>query len=303
MAELTIIVVNWNTRDLLGDCLASIDATAAGVDAEVVVVDNASSDGSPAMVRERFPQVQLIANAENTGFAFANNQAAHRSRAEYLLLLNSDARLQPGAVQALLAAAAPQPRVGAVGAQLRNVDDTFQASHAAFPTLASEFLTLSGLGRVLHGQWYPSYGPDEQRGARAVEWVSGACLLVRRAAFEAVGGFDEGYFVYAEEMDLCYRLRRAGWEVRYQPAARVVHVGGATSRRDWARFERHLYQGRVRFFRKHYGDLAAAVLKLELYAFTAVKSPMHALARRLTNGRRGRSVVPLRQLVTALRRE
>lgn len=296
MLDVSIIIVNWNTRDLLADCLDSITQTASDLIFEIIVVDNASTDDSQTMVRQRFPHVRLIANQENVGFARANNQGMAASSGRHALLLNSDALLTPGALQALVSLADAKPRAGIVGAQLLNPDGSFQASHTTFPNLWQEFLILSGIGRLLRGRWYPSHGPEEGKGPQIVDYVEGACLLVRRKAFEDVGGLDEDYFMYAEEVDWCYDMREKGWQVWYQPAAEVIHLGGGSSRNRRTQREGDLYRSRVRFFRKHYGDIAARLLKLQIYGFTAVKIAVHGLLRLLSNGRCGRPVVPLREL-------
>jgi GT2 family glycosyltransferase len=301
MPDVSIIIVSWNTRDLLADCLRSIAQTAGDVGVEIVVVDNASADGSQDMLRQRFPHVHLIANPENAGFARAVNQGVGAATARALLLLNSDARLLPNSLRALLDVLAAQPRAAVVGARLCNADGSFQGSHAPFPTLWREFLILSGVGRALYGQWYPSHGHKEGRGPQAVEYVGGACMLVRRDAFAQVGGFDEGYFMYAEEVDFCYVLHRNGWQVWYQPAAAVIHLGGGSSRHRRVDFEGDLYRSRVRFFRKHHGDRAARLLKWQMYGLTGVKLCAHGLLRLASGGRYGRPVVPLRDLAMKLR--
>jgi N-acetylglucosaminyl-diphospho-decaprenol L-rhamnosyltransferase len=301
MLDLSIIIVNWNTRHLLADCLSSIKATAANLACEVVVVDNGSTDGSQAMLHQWFPSVHLIQNDENVGFARANNQAMTASRGRYMLLLNSDAIAMPGAIQSLLDLARAEPYAGVVGAQLVNRDGSFQASHTSFPTLWQEFLMLTGLGRLLHGHWYPSHGPEEDRGPQKVDYVEGACMLVRRDAFEAVGGLDESYFMYAEEVDWCCAMRGAGWQVWYQPAAKVVHLGSGSSQNRRPQREADLYRSRVRFFRKHYGDIAARLLKVQIYVLTAVKLLVHRLLRLVSGGRYGRPVVSLRYLARGLR--
>ena len=301
MLDVSIIVVNWNTRDLLADCLNSLTQKVEDFDLEIIVVDNASTDGSPAMLQRAFPQVRLLANEENVGFARANNRGMAASHGRYLLLLNSDAFLQPGALPALVSVAEARPPAGIVGAQLLHPDGSFQASHTAFPTLWSEFLILSGLGRALFGRWYPSHGPEEARGPQPVDYVEGACLLVRREAYEDVNGLDEGYFMYAEEVDFCYTMRKKGWQVWYQPAAKVTHLGGGSSYNRRPQREGDLYRSRVRFFRKYYGDRAAWLLKLQLYVLTAIKIIVHRLLRLVSGGRYGRPVVPLRHLATELR--
>jgi N-acetylglucosaminyl-diphospho-decaprenol L-rhamnosyltransferase len=268
MPDISILILNWNTRDLLVKCLDSIAHTAGNLSAEIVVVDNASSDGSRAMVRERFPNVRLIENETNVGFARGNNQAMAVSSGRYALLANSDAFVWPGAIRALVDLADSQPQAGIVGAQLVNADGSFQASYTRFPI---------------------------------VDYVEGACLLVRRKAFEEVGGLDESYFMYAEEVDWCYAMRAKGWQVWYQPAAKVTHLGGGSSYNRPLEREADLYRSRVRFFRKHYGARTAELLKLQIYVFTAIKIFVHKLLRAVSGGRYGRPVVPLRYLATRLR--
>lgn len=300
MKDVSIIILNWNTRDLLADCLDSIAQTAGDLDITIIVLDNASTDGSQAMVQQRFPHVRLIVNQENVGFARANNQGMAVSDGRYALLLNSDALLTPGTLQALVRLADAKPQAGIVGAQLLNPDGSFQASHTPFPSLWREFLILSGVGRALYGRWYPSRGPEEDKGPQIVDYVEGACLLVRREAFEDVGGLDESYFMYAEEVDWCYAMRAKGWQVWYQPAAKVIHLGGGSSRNRRTQREGDLYRSRVRFFRKHYGDRLAELLKWQIYGFCAIKIAVHGLLRLVSGGRYGRPAVPLRHLAMDL---
>jgi N-acetylglucosaminyl-diphospho-decaprenol L-rhamnosyltransferase len=301
MLDLSIIIVNWNTRQMLADCLDSIKATLENLTFEVIVVDNGSTDGSQAMLGERFSHVRLVQNQENVGFARANNQAMELGKGHYMLLLNSDALLLPHAVQAMFDLAEAKPQVGIVGACLLNVDGSFQASHTPFPNLWQEFLILSGVGRMLYGPWYPSRGPEEDKGPQKADYVEGACMLVRREAFEELGGLDEGYFMYAEEVDWCYAMRERGWQVWYQPAAKVMHLGGGSSRDRRHQREADLYRSRMRFFRKRHGDGAARLLKVQIYTLTAVKIAVHGLLRLASGGRYGRPVVSLRHLVMELR--
>jgi N-acetylglucosaminyl-diphospho-decaprenol L-rhamnosyltransferase len=301
MPDVSIIILSWNTCDLLEECLNFATRAAEDLDVEIIVVDNASTDGSQAMVRCKFPDVRLIANQENLGFARGNNQALALCEGHYALLLNSDAFAMPGSIQALVRLADAQPRAGIVGAQLLNPDRSFQASYTFFPNLWQEFLILSGVGRLLYGRWYPSHGPEEDKGPQPVDYVEGACMLARREAFEDVSGLDEGYFMYSEEVDWCYAMREKGWQVWYQPEAKVVHLGGASSQSRRVRREADLYRSRVRFFRKHYGDVAAELLKLQIFTLTAIKIIVHKLLRAVSGGRYGRPIVPLRHLATQLR--
>lgn len=300
MPETSIVIINWNTRDMLSKSLDSIEQTREGLDLEIIVVDNNSHDGSQEMVAERYPQVRLVANRENVGFARANNQAARLSKGRFLLLLNSDACLLPGSLAAMLELARAEPRAGLVGAHLRNFDGSFQASHSRFPRLRREFLILSGLGRKLYGPYYPSHGPQEEKGPQVVDYVEGACMLTPRQLYLEAGGLDEGYFMYAEEVDLCYTLRRLGWQVWYHPAARVLHFGGGSSLNRRTQREGDLYRSRVRFFRKNYGDGAARWLKALILALTAIKIVAHGTLRLASGGRRGRRVISLRDLSAKL---
>lgn len=301
MPDVSIIILNWNTRDLLAQCIETAQRLAGPLSLEFIVVDNASTDDSVAMVRERFPDARVVENAENVGFARGNNAGVAVATGRYALLLNSDAFLTQGALSALVALADSHPRAGLIGAHLRNADGSFQASHTPFPTLGRELFILTGLGRALFGPHFPSHGPEEARGAQTVDYVEGACLLVRPEAYRAVGGLDSGFFMYAEEVDLCFALRRAGWEVWYEPAARVTHLGGGSSQHRRPQREGDLYRSRVRFFRKHYGALQATLLKGLIYLLTLIKMSAHGTLRWLTGGRRGRAVVSLAYLRAQLK--
>lgn len=297
---LSVVIVNWNTSGLLAECIRAIEFGAASVLHDIWVVDNGSRDDSVAMLRRDFPHVHVIESQINLGFAGANNLAMRHSNGRYLLLLNTDAIVTPGSILALLDLVERTPRAGIVGAHLLNPDGSFQASYTNFPTLWQEFLILSTIGRRLRGPWYPSHGPEEAKGPQCVDYVEGACMLVRRDALEDVGGLDEGYFMYAEEVDWCKRMAGGGWEVWYQPAAKVVHIGGASSANRKTSREADLYRSRVRYFRIHHGWLQAEVLKAMIIAFTGVKQLSHTLMRWLTGNQRGRPVVSVGDLLVAL---
>jgi GT2 family glycosyltransferase len=299
MPDVSIVIVNWNTRDLLLRCIQCAYDTCADLALEVIVVDNASGDDSVAALRKQFPQVRVIENRENVGFARANNQAAKVADAPYILLLNSDAFLTEGALQAMWDLIVCQPKAALIGAHLRNADGSFQASHTPFPNLWREFLILSGIGRLLYGPWYPSRADEHEKGPQIVDYVEGACMLIRRDVYLQLGGLDEGYFMYSEEVDLCIRLRRAGWQAWYQPAARVVHLGSASSINRRMHRELDLYRSRLRFFRKHYGAFSAAMLKLQMLAFTLVKLVVYSAKRAMTQGRFQRRTVPLHDILAA----
>jgi GT2 family glycosyltransferase len=299
--DISVVIVNWNTCALLAECITAVERETVAIPHDIWVVDNGSSDDSVAMLRRDFPHVHVIESKVNLGFAGANNLAMQRSAGRYLLLLNTDAIVTPGSILALLELAKRTPRAGIVGAHLLNPDGSFQASHTDFPTLWQEFLILSTIGRRLRGYWYPSHGPEETKGPQRVDYVEGACMLVRRDALAEVGGLDEGYFMYAEEVDWCKRMAGRGWEVWYQPTAKVVHIGGASSANRKTSREADLYRSRVRYFRIHHGRVQAEALRAMIVAFTGVKQIGHALMRWFTGNRRGRQVVTVSDLWVVLR--
>lgn len=222
--ELSIIIVNWNTRKLLLDCLESIYATIRHFDFEVFVVDNASSDDSVERVREVYPQVKLICNPENFGFARANNQALRSMRGRYALLLNSDALLSEGAVEKLWRFAEAHPQAAMVCGQLLNRDGSKQNSVANFPSLLS-LLCNKTLLRLLFPKKFPSKH-QHYTAPVPVQSCIGACLLVRKAAMDEVGLLDERYFFFMEETDWALTMQRAGWQSWLVPDARILHLQG-----------------------------------------------------------------------------
>lgn len=227
-------------------------------------MDNASSDDSVSMLQQEFPWVRVIANAQNLGFTVANNQGLAQSRGRYVLFLNPDTEAHAGALQTLLDYAETHPAVGIVGPQLRYADGSVQSSRRRFPTLATFFLEATVLQRwwphnSVLDRYYMLDRPDEA--ISQVDWVVGACMLVRRSVLDQVGGFDEGFFMYAEEMDLCRRAVSAGWQVVYLPAAVVTHYEGKSSEQVVAARHIRFFTSRVRYVRKHHGPLAAALVR------------------------------------------
>jgi N-acetylglucosaminyl-diphospho-decaprenol L-rhamnosyltransferase len=299
--KLCIVIVNWNTRVLLAKCLESIHGTKGDLALEVFVVDNASTDGSVEMIKQEFPQVHLIVNSQNLGFVRANNHAIAHCQGHYVLLLNSDTQVLPGSLDKTVQFMDEHLKAGIVGVRLLNPDGTFQASYTPFPTLWREFLILSGLGRWLIRPTFPSYGSQIEKGAQRIKgYMEGAYLVVRREAVEQIGGLDEHIFMYAEDVDWCYRFHQAGWEVWYLPQAPIIHYGGQSSRQRKGRMEAELYRSRVYFFRKHYGRMAAFCLKALIYAMTLPKILVHRLLGYITRGHRGRTVASWQELHMAL---
>jgi len=257
--DLSVIIVNWNTRELVLNCLRSLDGATENMSAEVYVVDNGSRDGSVAAVRHTFPGVVVVANERNLGFARANNKALKRARGEYVLLLNSDVLLSKDTVTALMEFMGKNALAGMAGAQLLNSDGSKQNSFDNLPTLLSEGFNKSLL-RILFPGRFPSKRVTTSS-PREVESVIGACVLVRREAIKAVGLLDEDYFFFMEETDWCYRMREKGWRVYIVPDARAVHLQGATVRGVKSRAKIEYYRSRYLFFRKHRGQIQLAVLK------------------------------------------
>lgn len=269
MPELSIIIVNWNACDLLQRCLQAVYTTAGDLDLEVLVLDNHSGDNSVALVRDRFPQARLIENQENIGFARANNQGMQLARGAYYLLLNTDAFLHAGALETMVRFMEENPETGAAGCKLFYEDGSLQRSCTSFPTLSTELWQVLWLDRLfprhpLFGKYWMTYWNFND--SRQVDSILGACMLLRREAIDQVGMFDESYFMYSEETDLCYRLKRAGWQVRFIPHASATHIWGGTSKRiqEETTFLR-LYKSRTLFFRKHYGGFVTLLYKGVLF--------------------------------------
>ncbi len=226
---MAVVVVSFNTREVLERCLESV---IAAFPVETVVVDNGSSDGSPDLVRTRFPSVRLIVSNENLGYGGAANQGIGACSAPGVLLLNSDTVLARDALASLGGYLASRPRVAVVGPKLVRPDGSLQRSAFAYPSAVDTLLGESGMhliiGRVplLRERWYRTWSHSA---ARRVPWVVGAALAIRRNAFEGVGGFDAGYFMYFEEVDLCRRLELEGFETHFAPVTTVVHLGRAST--------------------------------------------------------------------------
>lgn len=266
MMTLSIVIVNWNTRDLLASCLASLRQgaqTFGTIGLETFVVDNGSTDGSAQLVNERFPAVRLIANQRNLGFAPANNQAIALACGRYVLLLNSDTVVQHDALTEMVTFMDANPTAGACGARLLHADGSLQPSCQPMLTPGREFWRLTFLERVWSRASYPMQTWDVTT-PRQVEVIKGACLMLRRAALDQVGLLDDGYFMYTEEVDLCYRLAQAGWTLWYVPAATVTHFGEASSRQEAETMYVQLYRSKVQFYRKFGGPRRARRFKVLL---------------------------------------
>jgi N-acetylglucosaminyl-diphospho-decaprenol L-rhamnosyltransferase len=269
----SIIIVSWNVRELLAQCLRSVvqDCQAFASDqVEIIVIDNASTDDSVQTVRDQFPHVRLIESGANLGFARANNQALRAGAGRYVLLLNPDTVVKPGAFKSLVDFMDQHAEAGAAGAHILNPDETLQLSCYPAPTLSREMWRLLHLDKFLpYGEY--RMGEWDTRTPRQVDAVLGACLIVRRAALDQTGLFDESYFIYSEEIDLCYRIRRQGWRIFWVPQADVIHYGGQSTQQVASEMFLRLYQGKIIYFRKHYGAWRARLYKLILLVVSLVR--------------------------------
>jgi N-acetylglucosaminyl-diphospho-decaprenol L-rhamnosyltransferase len=280
--DLSVIIVSWNVRDLLRACLNSLQQS-SGLSFEAVVIDNASSDGTAAMVADEFPWVRLQCNAGNDGFTVANNQGLVLSRGRYVLFLNPDTQVIGAALTTMVAYMDGHTGAGALGPQLRYGDGRLQSSRRRFPTLATGFFESTPLAwhwPAARNPWARRYHmddvpvPDLNRDtseAQTVDWVVGAALLVRRAAVDQLGGFDESFFMYSEELDWCRRAKEAGWQIVYLPAAQVIHHEGKSSEQIVAARHIRFQTSRIRYFSKYDGPAAAGFLRLSLLAMFAAE--------------------------------
>lgn len=264
MLDLGIVIVNWNTRDLLRDCLTSIQASEGEMALRVVVVDNASNDGSVQMVQAEFPDVTLIASPTNDGFSIANNKGLRALGLErgcgsetprYVLVLNPDTVLPPTALRDMLAYMDTDASIGVAGPKLIRLDGSLDlACRRSFPSPEVSFYHMVGLSKLFpHSRRFGRYNmtyldPDVET---EVDSVVGAFMLVRREAISRVGLFDEMFFMYGEDLDWAYRIKQAGWKVMYNPRVMVTHVKRAASRQS-DRAQREFYRSMLIFYRKHY---------------------------------------------------
>jgi N-acetylglucosaminyl-diphospho-decaprenol L-rhamnosyltransferase len=256
--DLSIVIVNWNTRDLLRACLGSLRAAlrSSPLQAEIIVVDNASTDGSADMVAVEFPEVRLIANSENLNYAAGNNQGLQAATGEFRLLLNPDTEVPPGALEALAGSLRQHPRAGAVAPALVHPDGRLQASVRGFPTPRAILGELTGLARLLPRSEWGAYRVHDlpQDRPSSVDQPMASAFLLRAAALEQIGLFDEQFPLFFNDVDLCYRLKQAGWEILYDPRVKVVHAGGAGTRQVRPQAILLSHEGLRRFYKKHYRE-------------------------------------------------
>jgi GT2 family glycosyltransferase len=261
---LSVLIVNWNSRELLRQCLLSIRATCGDLVSQIVVVDGGSFDGCAEMIASDFSDVEFVQSQDNIGFGRSNNLGFARVSGEAVLLLNPDTEVRPGAVQHLLAELQRLPAAGIVSARLLNSDLTLQSSVHALPRPVFQALDSEPMRRLLStfSWWAPptEFAPAE---SLAVEAVAGACMLLRSETFRMVGGFSAEYFMYAEDMDLCLKIHRAGLRVYFVPGAEIVHHSGASSNTQGSKFSTVMTRQALHtYMRLNHGSWSAAVYRL-----------------------------------------
>lgn len=315
--DLSIIIVSWNVASLLAECLDSIaaapvtrispDGTSIGTDGprvEVIVVDSASTDGSVAMVRERYPWVHLLTEQENVGFTRGNNLALARAQGRYLMLLNPDTVVHGDALNRLVSALDERLDVGIVGPRVLNADGTTQSTRRRFPTVATAFFESTWLqGYAPRGvieRFTVADQPDE--GTFEVDWVQGCALVARRQVYEQIGGLDAGYIMFSEELDWCRRAKDAGWRVLYLGDATITHYGGKST--EQIETQKHIYfqESKIRYFRKFHGRAIAWALRAFLllsYGAQLVLEALKGLVGHKRSLRRAR-VATYRRVIGAL---
>ncbi len=264
MVDLSIIIVNYNVKHHLRECLQSIYRSTKGVSFEITVVDNNSTDGSVDTVKSEFPGVKLIENWQNLGFAKATNQVLREYEGKYVLLLNPDTVVLPNALDKMVEFMDENPRTGALGCRLLYPDGSLQPSCRSFPTLITAFFENTGLeklflrnriiGRHRIGHW-------DYNDIREVDQPMGSALMVRRETITQVGLMDEQFYIYYEDVDWCFRIKKRGWKIYFIPRAEIIHYGGQSAWPNMPKMRIQGYKSRHKFFRKHHGILSEWIVK------------------------------------------
>lgn len=264
--DLSIIIVTWNSRHDIEKCLRSLEKFCTGVAVEIIVFDNASTDGTADFVGAHFPTVRVLRSEANVGFGRANNLAGQQAKGRHLLFLNPDTWVEDDLAMALVNFMNSHPEAGACAPRILNPDGSVQrGAMRTLPTLETLFYDQIGLSRLFprsrrFGRYWMTWW--DHNDLREVEQPAGACLAVRREVFEQIGGFDVGYFMYYEDVELCYAIRATGWKIYFLPLARVYHFGGQSTIQAVSQNFPELYRSMYRYFRRHHGTSAAWLAKL-----------------------------------------
>lgn len=274
--DISIIIVSWNTCNILRDCLNSIYAETDGTHFEVIIIDNASSDASVDMIRSEFPKVHLIANETNRGFAAANNQGIQAAKGKYILLLNSDTIILDSAITKATSFADNNPEAAVIGCKVLNPDRTLQPTCFMFPSICNMILSSSYLYKIFPknrflGRERMSWWKRDD--SREVDVVTGCFMLVRHEAIEKVGLMDEQFFMYAEETDWCYRFKKAGWKILFTPDANIIHFGGQSSKKILEEMALQLRGSILQFMKKHRFRIEYKLACILIWLFFILRIP------------------------------
>jgi len=272
--DISIVIVSYNTKVMTQECLESLDVNTRDLACQIIVIDNASSDGSVEMIQNKFPHVELIINTSNKGFAAANNQGFLCAKAPLILLLNSDTVVLGKVIQNSIQYILDHPDVGAFACRVLNSDRTTQRTCSQYPTFRNIFLMAIGLDRLyprhIFGQYqYKDWARDSERD---IEVISGCYLLTRKEILESVGGLDEDFFFFGEETEWCMRIRRAGWKLRFSPVGEIIHHGGGSAKKLKYKRDLMLTNALVRFHQKTGGTFSAIAMFCLLFFFNAIRA-------------------------------
>jgi GT2 family glycosyltransferase len=304
--DVSILIVSFNTQRVLRECLESIERESSGLNVEISIVDNDSSDGSPEMIAKDFPAVHLVRSKVNLGFGAANNAALEGMRGRYIVLLNSDAFLCPDSLRLAVQHMDANPRAGLGGGKLVGRDFSWQPSARMFPSIMTDFYVMTGLAsRFPQSRIFGSFDRTwaDQSVASEVDWVPGAFSIIRAEVIEQVGFFDPAFFLYSEEVDLCRRIKAAGWQIWYWPDISIIHIGGESSRQvktlEMSSTGAQLVLWRMRstllYYRKHHGWKAwlAKMLELTLYRLIVIRNSFSKTPRRIARAKEHRNLIVL----------
>lgn len=297
--DVSIIIVNFNTRQLTLDCLASVYVSQTSYQYEVIVIDNASHDGSVEAIREVYPDVELIANQNNTGFAVANNQGMEVAKGRYILLLNSDTVIQPNTLHTMIYFMDRHPEMGASGCKVILPDGSLdKACKRGFPTPSASFYYAFGISRLFPDR--PKFNqyqlghlsPDDEY---PVDCLVGAFMLVRRETIDQVGGLDETFFMYGEDIDWCYRIKEAGWGIFYYPRTYIVHYKGGSARRKPLKITYEFHRAMWVFHCKHYAKNYNLLTNTTVWMGISLKFTLSLLRSKLSlSSRQGQTATRMR---------
>jgi len=303
ITEVSVVVVNWNTQDILRDCLKSIYEQGGEIDLEVIVIDNASTDGSVEMVKKDFSQVTLIENPQNRGFAAANNQGIDISKGRYVLLLNSDTVVLDNAIAKTAAFADSHPEAAVVGCRVLNPDRTLQPTCFMFPSILNMLLSSTYLYKLFPKNKF--FGRErmtwwDRNDIKEVDVVTGCFMLIRQKAIQQVGTMDEQFFMYGEETDWCYRFKEAGWKILFTPCAEIIHLGGQSAQKRATTMVVQLRKSILQFMKKHHGPLTYRIACLLTVIFLAVRLPIWSVIALFQRAQNSEAAIKKRAYCTGI---